>query len=295
MRYSYFPGCTAKTTAAELGLSTEAVFEALGTELVEIEEWSCCGASSAHSLNHDLSLSLPGRNLVLADGAGMDTVIPCPACYLNTAAAEKALREDEAWRSRMETEIGSPYAGNGRARHPLDVLEHDIGTDELSRRVVRPLAGLKVACHYGCVLVRPPELTGWDDAEHPMSMDRVLQAMGAEVVTWSYKVDCCGASLTLSLSDVVVDLSNRLVDGAVEAGADCIASPCGICQINLDTRQIPRPSLATAWEGNRQAKMPIFYFTELMALAFGVPGVEKWLRMHTVDPRPLLRARRLLI
>ena len=291
MRYSYYPGCTAKTTAAELGLSTEAVFEALSVELLELEEWSCCGASSAHSLNHELALSLPGRNLALAEEAGLDTLIPCPACYLNSATADRALREDEVWRTRLEAELGFQYTGSGRPRHTLDILDHDIGVAAIKDRVVSPLSGLKVACHYGCVLVRPPELTGWDDAEHPSSMDRLLEALGAEVVDWSYKVDCCGASLTLSLSEVVIDLSNRLIEGAIEAGADCIASPCGICQINLDTRQLPHPSLATAWEGNRQAKMPVFYFTELMALAFGLPGARKWLAMHTVDPLPLLRAR----
>ena len=294
VRYSYFPGCTANTTAAEFGLSTEAVFEALDIELLEIDGWSCCGASSAHSLNHELALSLPGRNLALADEAGLDTVIPCPACYLNSATADKALRDDPEWRARLEAELGFQYTGNGRPRHPLDVLDNDVGTTELKRRVVKPLAGLRVACHYGCVLVRPPELTGWDDAEHPTSMDRVLEAMGAQPVDWSYKVDCCGASLTLSLSDVVVDLSNKLVEGAIEAGADCIASPCGICQINMDTRQLPNPSLATAWEGNRQAKMPIFYFTELVGLALDLPDVGKWLKMHTIDPLPLLRARGLL-
>jgi heterodisulfide reductase subunit B len=154
--------------------------------------------------------------------------------------------------------------------------------EALHARVVNPLEGLKVACYYGCVLVRPPELTGWDDPEHPMTMDRLMEAVGARPVDWSYKVDCCGASMTLSLSDVVVDLSSRIVAGAIEAGADCIASACGICQINLDTRQ------------QVQRDVPILYFTELMALAFGVPGVEKWLSKHAVDPRPLLRERNLL-
>jgi heterodisulfide reductase subunit B len=275
-------------------LSSEAVFKALDIELLEIEEWSCCGASSAHSLNHQLSLSLPGRNLVLADDTGLDMMIPCPACYLNTAAADRALRDDAAWRARMEAELDCQYSGNGRPRHPLDVLVNDIGITAVRDRVERPLTGLKVVCHYGCVLVRPPELTGWDDAEHPTSMDKLLEALGAEVLDWSYKVDCCGASLTLSLSDVVVELSNRLIGGAIEAGADCITSPCGICQINLDTRQVPHPSLARAGNGGRQAKMPIFYFTELMGLAFGLPDTKKWLGMHTVDPLPLLRGRGLL-
>jgi len=277
VRYTYYPGCTAETTSVEFGLSTEAVCEALDVELLELEDWSCCGASSAHSLNHELSLALPARNVALAQGAGLDVLIPCPACYQNSMSADNALREDEDWRRKMEGLLDFRYTGKGRPRHVLDVLSHDLDIETIRAKVVKPLEGLKVACYYGCVLVRPPEKTGWDDPEHPTTMDRLLEAVGAEVVDWSYKVDCCGASMTLSISDVVVNLSTKIVAGAIEAGADCIASACGICQINLDTRQA------------LEKKVPVFYFTELMALAFGLDGVEKWLGKHAVDPRPLLR------
>ncbi len=282
MKYSYYPGCTAETTSVEFGLSTEAVCEALDVELLELKDWSCCGASSAHSLNHELARALPGRNVALAQEAGLDTVIPCPACYQNSMSADRAFRRDEDWRRKMESLLDFEYTGQGRPRHLLDVLSHDLDLEAVRKKVVKPLTGLKVASYYGCVLVRPPEVTGWDDPEHPMTMDRLMEAVGAEPVDWSYKVDCCGASMTLSISDVVVNLSTRIVAGAVEAGADCIASACGICQINLDTRQAA------------QRKAPVFYFTELMALAFGLDGVGKWLGKHSVDPRPLLRERGLL-
>ena len=282
MKYTYYPGCTAKTTSVEFGLSAETVCEALGVELLELEDWNCCGASSAHSLNHELSLSLPGRNVGLAQAAGLDMVIPCPACYQNCLSADREFRQDEDWRRRMEALLDFQYNGQGRPRHLLEVLSRDLEMGAIQAQVGRPLEGLKVACYYGCVLVRPPEKTGWDDPEHPTTMDRLVEALGAETIDWSYKVDCCGASMTLSLSDVVVDLSSKIVEGAIEAGADCVAAACGICQINLDTRQAV------------EKKMPIFYFTELMALALGLPGVEKWLGKHTVDPRPLLRARGLL-
>jgi heterodisulfide reductase subunit B len=282
VKYTYYPGCTAQTTSVEFGLSTEAVCEVLGVELLELEDWSCCGASSAHSLNHALSLALPGRNIALAQEAGLDMVIPCPACYQNCLSADEAFREDEDWRHQMEALLDFHYTGQGRPRHLLEVINNDLEMEAIQAKVVRPLEGLKVACYYGCVLVRPPEKTGWDDPEHPMTMDRLVEALGAEPVDWSYKVDCCGASLTLSRSDVVVKLANRLVEGAIEAGADCVASACGICQINLDTRQAG------------EQEMPIFYFTELMGLAFGVPGLGKCWGKHAVDPRPLLRARGLI-
>jgi len=282
VKYSYYPGCTAETTSVEFGLSTEAVCEALDVELLELKDWSCCGASSAHSLNHELARALPGRNVALAQEAGLDIVIPCPACYQNSMAADRAFRQDEDWRRKMESLLDFEYTGQGRPRHLLDMLSHDLDIDTIEAKVARPLEGLKVASYYGCVLVRPPEVTGWDDQEHPMTMDRLMEAAGAEPVDWSYKVDCCGASMTLSISDVVVNLATRIVAGAIEAGADCIASACGICQINLDTRQAV------------QEKMPVFYFTELMALAFGLPDVEKWLVKHTANPRPLLQKKGLL-
>ena len=282
MKYTYYPGCTSGTTAIELGLSGEAVCEALDVELLELEDWNCCGASSAHSLNHELSLALPGRNVALAQEAGLDMVIPCPACYQNSLSADSAFREDEDWRREMEALLNFQYIGQARPRHILEVLSRDLEPEAVRAKVTRPLDGLKVASYYGCVLVRPPEKTGWDDPEHPTTMDKLMEAIGAEPVDWSYKVDCCGASMTLSISDVVVSLVSRIVEGAVEAGADCIASACGICQINLDTRQAG------------EEKLPVLYFTELMALAFGQPGVGKWFGKHTVDPRPLLRERGLL-
>jgi heterodisulfide reductase subunit B len=282
VKYTYFPGCTAHTTSAEFGSSAEMICEALDIELEEIEDWNCCGASSAHSLDHELSLALPGRNIARAQEAGRDILIPCPACYQNSLSADNALREDEAFRRRLESALGFQYTGHGRPRHILDVLSHDLTIDEIKAKVVKPLKGLKVACYYGCVLVRPPEKTGWDDREHPTTMDRLLEALGAEPVDWSYKVDCCGASMTLSISEVVINLSGRVAEGALEAGATCIASACGICQINLDTRQAG------------EEKLPVFYFTELMGLAFGLPGLDKIWSKHTIDPRSLLRAQGLL-
>lgn len=277
MKYTYYPGCTIGTTAVEFGLSTDAVCEALGMELVELEDWNCCGASSAHSLDHELALRLPARNLALAQVAGLDIVAPCPACYQHVLQADRELRRNEAWRREMEALLGFTYSGQPRIRHLLEALTEPEALEAVRQRVTRPLNGLRVASYYGCVLVRPPEFTGWDDPEHPTRMDRLMAVLGAEPVEWSYKVDCCGASLALSRSGVVATLSTRLAREAQEAGADVVACACGMCQINLDTRQ------------NLEEKIPVLYFTELMGLAFGLPGVEKWFAKHMIDPRPALQ------
>lgn len=261
----------------EYGLSSEAVCEALGIELVELEDWNCCGATSGHALSHELATALPGRNVAIAQAAGLDIAIPCPACYQRSLAADKRFREDEAWRAEMEELLGFKYTGQARPRHLLEIIGRDLDLGDIAAKVKKPLAGLKPVSYYGCVLVRPPELTGWDDPEHPVLMDRLLKAVGAEPVPWSYIVDCCGASLSLNRSDVVVTLVNKLVQAAEDAGANCIVCACGMCQINLDTRQ-------------KDHHMPILYFTELLGLAFGLPGTSNWFKRHAIDPRPFLRS-----
>jgi len=265
------------STGVEYGWSVAAVCAALDIELAELEDWNCCGSSSAHALDHELSLSLPARNIALAQPAGLDTLMPCPACYQRMLSADKRLREDEGWRKEMETLLGFTYNGQGRPRHLLDVLGNDLPAEAITSHVRRPLKGLRPVAYYGCMLVRPPELTGWDDPEHPVLMDRLLVALGAEPVFWSYGVDCCGASLSLNRSDVVKTLVGRLVAAAEEAGANCIVTVCGMCHINLDTRQ-------------QNTQMPIFYLTELMGLAFDLPGREEWFRKHFTNPLLLLRS-----
>jgi heterodisulfide reductase subunit B len=290
-KYALYPGCTLHSTGVEFGLSSEVVCEALGLEMVEIDDWNCCGASSAHSMDHTLFLALPARNLARAQETGLaDLAIPCAACYSRLAAADLALRQDEAFRSRLESVLGFEYEGRVRPRSLLDILANDLSREALAAKVIKPLAGLKVVSYYGCLLVRPPEYTGqWDDAEHPQSMDYVNELLGADAVAWSYGVDCCGGSLTLNRSDVVVHLVDKLARAAREAGAEAMVTACPMCMANVDGRQkyrggppLPRPAKPD------YEPLPIFYFTELMALAYGLP-LEKALGKHLVDPRPLLK------
>jgi heterodisulfide reductase subunit B len=289
-RYAFYPGCTLHSTGVEFGVSTELVCQALDLELVEIPDWNCCGASSAHSMDAALFLALPARNLAQAQAVGLgDLAIPCAACYSRLAAADLALQEDEAFRTRMESVLGFDYQAVVRPRNLLDILAHDLSEAGLVAPLRQPLAGLKVVAYYGCLLIRPPAYTGrWDDPEHPQTMDRLLSWLGAEVVPWSYGVDCCGGSLTLNRSDVVVHLVDRLVRAAGEAGADALVTACPMCMANVDGRQLyrggaplPRPARPD------YEPLPIFYFTELMALAYGLP-LSQVLGKHLVDPRPLL-------
>jgi heterodisulfide reductase subunit B len=290
-RYAFYPGCTLHSTGIEFGVSAELVCEALGLEMVEIPDWNCCGASSAHSLDRELFLALPARNLAKAELVGLEELaIPCAACYSRLAAAAVALEEDAGFRGRMEGVLGVRYGGRVKARSLLDVVVNDVARGELKGKVVKPLRGLKVAAYYGCLLIRPPKYTGrWDDPEHPRSLDDIVEWMGGEAVGWSYGVDCCGGSLTLNRSDVVVELVDKLVEGAREAGAEALVTACPMCMANVDGRQKYRGGLPFVGKGKAEYEpVPIFYFTELMGMAYGLP-MGKVLGRHLVDPRPLLR------
>ena len=289
-KYAFYPGCTLHSTGVEFGVSTELVCEALDLEMVEIPDWNCCGASSAHSMDPTLFLALPARNLVQAQVTKLeDVAIPCAACYSRLAAADLALRQDSAFRAKMESVLGFEYEGRVRPRSLLDIFANDFSREALTGPVVKALEGLKVVSYYGCLLIRPPEYTGrWDDPEHPESMDYVMGLMGAEAIPWSYGIDCCGGSLTLNRSDVVVHLVDKLARAAHEAGADALVTACPRCMANVDGRQLyrggaplPRPPKPD------YEPLPIFYFTELMALAYDLP-LKKVLGKHLVDPRALL-------
>ena len=277
MKVSYYPGCSLHATAKEYDQSVRAVSRALGIELKEIEDWSCCGASSAHMTNFKLSVVLPARNLVIAEKERFNVMmVPCAACFNRFKSAQYHLQRDELLRIETENVIGAKYGGTIEVRNPVDVIFNEIGCEILNEKVTRKLSGLKPVSYYGCLLLRPPEICEFDNYENPYMMDKIMESLGADSRPWSYKTDCCGGSLTLGKTEIVVHLVDKLMRMAKEAGANCLVTACPICMANLDMR---------ASEGTR---LPAFYFTELIALAMGLPGPDKWFKMHNVDPRPLL-------
>jgi len=281
MQFSYYPGCSLHSTAVEYDQSVRAVFERLGVQLKDLEDWNCCGASSAHSLNRELALALPARNIAIAQEAGLDMVMPCAACYSRHKAADHVLRTGNGQRSRIEEIAGFTYSGAVGVRPLLDVVCGDIGLKRVGAAVVHPLSGLALVPYYGCLLVRPPEIARFDDPENPRLMGELLQALGAEVRPWSYATECCGGGLSITSPDVAGRLVRRLGERATEAGASAIVTSCPLCQVNLEMRQAGQ-------------KLPVFYFTELMGLAFGLPEVRRWWPKHLIDPRPLLKQAGLL-
>ncbi len=279
MELGFYPGCSSGSTGKEYDLSVRAVFEALDVKLHELDDWNCCGASSAHSTNRMLAVALPARNLAIAQKSGLDMLAPCAACYSRHKAADYHLRHDPEKKKEIEKLVGFKYTGEVQVRPPIDVVVNDIGLDEVRARVERPHRGLKVGGYYGCLLDRPPEIAEFDDPEHPVLLDQLLLALGADVKPWSYATDCCGGGLVLTKASIAVRLVDRLTQFAREAGADALVTACPLCQVSLEMRQ-----------KGKGPKMPAVYFTELMGLAFGLKETAGWWKKHLIDPRPWLES-----
>jgi heterodisulfide reductase subunit B len=283
VKVSYYPGCSLHSTGLEYGNSTVEVCKALDIELNELADWNCCGASSAHCTDEVLAIELATRNLATAEDAGLDLVIPCAACFQRFKVAEKHVQE------RKEPAVETPYQGKVPIKHLLDFLIEGENLSAIKKKIAKPLKGLKAVCYYGCLITRPPKVTDAKNYENPMAMDELMSLLGAEVVPWSYKTDCCGGSLMLAREDIVAQLTGKLIQKAEEAGAECIVTACPLCQANLDTKQ----GFISKNLG-REVRFPAFYFTELLALAFGSGEVDGWLKKHVIDPCALLKSKGLL-
>jgi heterodisulfide reductase subunit B len=278
----YYPGCSLHSMASEFDRSTRAVLQALDLQPVEPEGWVCCGSTPAHRVDERLATRLPLESLVLLEQEGLDEVaLPCAACFNRFRAATRHLRQDNELKKDLEGEIGVAYHDSVEVLSLLDVIEQRVGSETVRARVRRPLAGLRVACYYGCLLTRPPAVTGSEDPEYPMAMDRLMQALGAEPVPWDAKVACCGASLALTNLDIVLGMSRAVLENARQRGADVLAVACPLCHSNLDTRQT-KMGLAHP--------IPVLYFTQLMAVAFGMTP-QAALSRNLTDPRPILEKR----
>jgi heterodisulfide reductase subunit B len=273
MRFSYYPGCSAHKTAKEYDASARALCHALGVELDELTDWNCCGSSTASHTNHQLSTALSLRNLILADA---DLATICAFCFNRLNSVQTHIDQEPGLREEVEQIVGRPHRPQIKIRHLLDILFNDVGLGTLQEKVTRPLTGLKAVTYYGCLLVRPQDITGFDDPEHPVIMDQLLEAVGVDCLDWSYQTECCGASLSITRPDLARRLVRTLFIAADEAGADCLVTACPLCFANLETRA-------------ENGKMPVFYFTELLGWAFEIPEAEGWFNGHLISPAEVMK------
>jgi heterodisulfide reductase subunit B len=282
--YAYYPGCTLYTTGRELDRSARKAAALLGAELKEMPAWVCCGAIYNTSSDDFAGRVGATRNIVRASALGDTLVTLCAACY-NVLKRAKARIDDPAnavERERVLNFIDEPYEREVRVVHYLDVLKRDIGWEAVRAKVVKPLAGLKVAAYYGCLMVRPATVLDFDDPEDPQVMDDLARALGAEPVRFDFKTECCGGYLVVNRNDVARDASRRVLDNARSWGADVVVTTCPLCQHNLDR-------LRAADDGP-----PVLYFTQLLGLALGLDPAELGFDNCAVDPRPRLAEKGLL-
>ena len=285
MKYAYYPGCSAHSTARDMHESSVAVAEALGIDLVKPAGWTCCGATAAHQTDRILAASLPAATLIKVQDMGLDMVVNCAACYNRMKMANHEVSTNSAVRDSVSDAIGRDYDGSVKVRHLIEVLLEDVGLDAIGKALKRSLNGLKVACYYGCLLVRPHEVTNFDDPENPTSLDRLVAAMGGESLDWPDKVECCGGGLSMSRTDVVVNLTDAIVGMAKAAGAECIAVSCPMCQINLDMRQQDiEKQTGTCYN------VPILYVTQLLGLCLGISPGQLGLKRLMVSPSSVVQA-----
>lgn len=271
--YSYYPGCSAEASSKPYDISAHKVSEAVGARLIELQDWNCCGATTYMSVQESRAMALSARNLALAEKENRDLVTTCSGCYCVLNKANRYMSGDNDLGRRLQVALRAAdmeYHGSVKVRHLLDVLVTDVGEDTIRARVEKELKGLKVAPYCGCQLSRPKGMFG--DPEFPTALDDLLTWLGAEPVWYPLKAKCCGGMLMTVQVDVCEELVELLLSTAVEAGAECLATICPLCQINLEAYQ-----KKISRRFGKHLDLPIFYFTQIMGLAFGMS--EKELRL----------------
>jgi heterodisulfide reductase subunit B len=259
MTLTYYPGCSLKTGSKFYETSIRKVFSAYGIGLKELDDWSCCGASAAHTVDEAVAHVLVARNLALAEKEELNLFAPCSACYSRSKITNDTIRADSELQDLVNSAI-TPLecSGSLEVKNIIEVLDDHVGVSAIARKRRFDLSGLRVVPYYGCVLTRLMRVKPFDDREDPQSMDGLLRALGAFVLNWPFKMECCGAAKTLTDKEMTVRLSERIMDRAIKARADAIVTPCPLCQMNLDLL----PSL-----GSTAPMIPTLFLSEVFELA----------------------------
>ena len=286
MEIGYFPGCTLHASSRLYDVQTKEVLGELGIDLRELDDWNCCGATSASKTDDFLAIALPARNLGIADALGLsEMVIPCSACYSRMLVAQHRLASNEKLKAEINEELSEKVKGNVKIRSILEVLLPKVESGELAEKATKKLKGLKPVCYYGCLQTRfPVDVPVPDDVENPQGMENVLDALGVKALDWSYKTDCCGASAAVNDTDTALQLMSRILKDAVARGANCLVTTCPMCQMNMDAYQNDVGELCGISE-----RLPVYFITELIGVAMNKLIKELQLDRHFVDAVGLLK------
>ncbi|KOP82389.1 CoB--CoM heterodisulfide reductase iron-sulfur subunit B family protein [Cytobacillus solani] len=287
MRYAFFPGCTLESAAEELMISTMKVAEALGIELIELKGWTCCGASHIQDIDDFLATSINARNIALGEKLGVSKIITvCNTCTLMLRTAKAKLDKNKKLRTRVNESLrstGMQYKGNVEVTHLLWALIEDYGLDRLKEKVKRPLTGLKVANFYGCHILMPPKIMGFENHMNPQSMEMIAEVLGAESVKFDQRLACCGFHAVFPAEKEVMNLTGMNCLSPKASGADCLITPCPLCQMQLDAYQ---PDAQKGF--SKDITMPVLHLPQLIGLALGFSPQELAIQRHVVDAIPVL-------
>jgi heterodisulfide reductase subunit B2 len=277
MKFGIYPGCSLTGSARDYNESVFALAEAFGFEFTQVPDWNCCGATAAHNLNKELSLALPARILALAEKNGLDEIIvPCAACYSRLVVTQHELKKDPLLKNRIKEVIEMDYKGTSKILNVIEWLDKYI-IPKLADKTVKPF-NYKVACYYGCLLVRPDKILHYDRVEDPQTLDIAMSKIGASPIDYPYKTECCGAGLSISRTDIVSKLSGKIIEDAEHRGADAIIVACPMCHSNLDMR---RPDINKYWK--TKFSIPVIFVTQAIGLAIGLSPEKIGLKRHFVD------------
>jgi heterodisulfide reductase subunit B2 len=282
--YTYFPGCSSEATAVGLDISTRAIAEALGMELTELEDWNCCGSTPYGSLDELESIVVAARNLALAEKLGKDMVTPCSSCFVTLNKARVHMMEKPQLKAKVNEALAAAnleYKGTVKVRLLIEALLSDISKETIASKVKNPLKGLKVAPYSGCQEVRPK--FGFDNPENPVALDAIIEATGAEVVPYPSKCKCCGGSAVIAEEGLSLGLMHGLLDDAAKNGAQCIVTPCPLCQMNLDAYQGKVNN-----KYNTKFDLPVLFVTQLIGVAIGLKKNQLGLKKNIVNPDKVL-------
>jgi heterodisulfide reductase subunit B len=284
MTLAYYPGCSLHKSSAEYDVSVRKMLALLGVEVTEVPEWTCCGSTPAHMMDHLLAQALAARNLRQAALVGDELLAPCPSCFQREKNAEVEIHADDAFRAEVNAVLDRPYTGRVTVWSLPDYLMRFVGEEKIAGLVKTDLSQLKVVPYYGCLLGRPGELTGEKDIEQPVMMDLLLQAAGVDVKWWNYKTECCGASVGMPKAEIQRRLSGKILEQAAAAGAEAIVVACPLCHVNLDLKQSQiNKALGTDYN------VPILYLSQVMGIALGLSFEDVMLSKNVVDPTPLIK------
>ncbi|MFH1258796.1 MAG: CoB--CoM heterodisulfide reductase iron-sulfur subunit B family protein [Elusimicrobiota bacterium] len=283
LSFAYMPGCSLTSTAREYEVSARRIAQALDIELLEIPGWVCCGGSSAHLTDESLAGLLPIQSLAWAEENNLSVVTPCPACFQRLKLANQAIFQEQKLKEEAEKILGRAYKNKIEVWHFLQLFSREDIQQRLKNKIKKPLEDLKLACYYGCLLARPQSLTALEDAENPALLENLLELLGAKVVDWSGKTDCCGANHSIGAPLVAEKLTNLILEKIKDAGAELVVVACQLCQANLDLRQ---KQIEKKFE--QKYNLPIVYFTQLLGLALGLSADALGLDKHLISPLPAL-------